>query len=120
MRLFDRAIDDFNRAAQLMTPYPPEIEPDGAPNRLNIPLSNTQFNIWYHLGLAHYLKGDFEKAEQAYIECLKASDNDDLLVATIDWFYMTYKRQGKDEVAEGLLGNISDSLKIIENDSQFA
>ncbi|MEQ8304875.1 MAG: tetratricopeptide repeat protein [Cyclobacteriaceae bacterium] len=119
MRLFDRAIDDFNRAAQLMTPYPPEIEPDGAPNRLNIPLSNTQFNIWYHLGLAHYLKGDFDKAEQAYIECLKASDNDDLLVATIDWFYMTYKRQGKDEVAEGLLGNISDSLKIIENDSYY-
>ena len=119
MRLSDRAIDDLSRASQLMMPYPPEIEPDGAPNQLNIPLSNTQFNIWYHLGLAHYLKGDFEKAEQAYIECLKASNNDDLLVATIDWFYMTYRRQGKDDVAEGLLGNISDSLNIIENDSYY-
>lgn len=119
MRLFDRAIDDLTKASQLMSPHPPEVEPDGAPNKLNQPLSSTQFNIWYHLGLAHYLKGDFEKAEQAYIECLKASYNDDLLVATIDWFYMTYKRQGKDELAGGLLGNITDSMTIIENDSYY-
>jgi len=119
MRLFDRAIDDLTRASQLMPPWPPEIEPDGAPNKMNIPLSSTQFNIWYHLGLAHYLKGDFEKAEQAYIECLKVSNNDDLLVATIDWFYMTYRREGKDELAKGLLGNITDSMNIIENDSYY-
>lgn len=119
MRLFDRAIDDLTKASQLMTPWPPEIEPDGAPNKLNIPLSSTQFNIWYHLGLAHYLKGDFEKAEQAYIECLKASNNDDLLVATIDWFYMTYRRQGKNDLAKGILGNVTDSMNIIENDSYY-
>ena len=119
MRLFDRAIDDLTRASQLMVPYPLEIEPDGSPNKMNIPLSNTQFNIWYHLGLAYYLKGDFEKAEQAYIECLKVSNNDDLMVATIDWFYMTYRREGKDELAQSLLGNISDSMNIIENDSYY-
>lgn len=119
MRLFDRAIDDLTKASQLMNPWPPEVEPDGSPNKLNIPLSNTQFNIWYHLGLAHYLKGDFEKAEQAYIECLKVSNNDDLLVATIDWFYMTYRREGKDELAKGLLGNITDSMNVIENDSYY-
>lgn len=117
MRLFDRAIDDLTRASQLMTPYPLEIEPDGSPNKLNIPLSSTQFNIWYHLALAYYLKGDFEKAEQTYIECLKVSNNDDLMVATIDWFYMTYRREGKDELAKGLLGNITDSMNIVENDS---
>lgn len=119
MRLFDRAIDDLTKASTLMPAGDPEIEPDGSPNKLNIPLSTTQFNIWYHLGLAHYLKGDFEKAEQAYIECLKVSNNDDLLVATIDWFYMTYRREGKDELAKGLLGNINDSMKIIENDSYY-
>ncbi len=119
MRLFDRAIDDLTKASQLMPPYPPEIEPDGAPNKINKPLSSTQFNVWYHLGLAHYLKGEFEKAEQAYIECLKASNNDDLMVATIDWFYMTYRREGKEELAKGLLGNITDSMNIIENDSYY-
>ncbi len=119
MRLFDRAIDDLTKASTLMPAGSLEIEPDGSPNKLNIPLSTTQFNIWYHLGLAHYLKGDFEQAEQAYIECLKVSNNDDLLVATIDWFYMTYRREGKDDLAQGLLGNITDSMKIIENDSYY-
>lgn len=119
MRLFDRANDDLNKASTLMPVGKLETEPDGSPNKLNIPLSNTQYNIWYHLGLAHYLKGDFEKAEQAYIECLKVSNNDDLMVATIDWFYMTYRREGKDELAQGLLGNITDSMNIIENDSYY-
>lgn len=118
LRLFDRAISDLSTASTLMPPDL-EIEPDGQPNRLNQPLSTTQFNIWYHLGLAHYLKGDFAKAEQAYIECLKVSNNDDLLVATIDWFYMTYRREGKDDLAKGLLGNITDSMTIIENDSYY-
>ncbi|MGE0771523.1 MAG: tetratricopeptide repeat protein [Cyclobacteriaceae bacterium] len=118
LRLFDRAISDLSTASTLMPPDL-EIEPDGQPNRLNQPLSTTQFNIWYHLGLAHYLKGDFDRAEQAYIECLKVSNNDDLLVATIDWFYMTYRRAGKGDLAKGLLGNITDSMTIIENDSYY-
>lgn len=119
MRLFDRAIDDLTKASQLMPSLPLEIEPDGSPNKLNIPLSTTQHNVWYHLALAHYLKGDFEKAEQTYIECLKVSDNDDSMVATIDWFYMTYRREGKGELAKGLLANITDSMNIIENDSYY-
>ena len=119
MRLFDRGIDDLTKASTLMPANPLEIEPDGSPNKLNIPLSNTQFNIWYHLGLAHYLKGDFEKAEQAYVECLKVSNNDDLLVATLDWFYMTYRREGKADLAKALLGNVTDSMNIVENDSYY-
>lgn len=119
MRLFDRAIDDLTKASTLMPTSSLEIEPDGSPNKLNTPLSNTQFNIWYHLGLAYYLKGEFGKAEQTYIECLKVSNNDDLLVATLDWFYMTYRREGKGELAESLLGNVTDAMTIIENDSYF-
>jgi tetratricopeptide (TPR) repeat protein len=118
MRLFDSAMEDLTKASTLM-PTEWEMEPDGQPNRLNQPLSTTQFNIWYHLALAHYLKDDFDKAEQAYAECLKVSNNDDLLVATIDWFYMTYRREGKDEPANGLLENITDSMNIIENDSYY-
>ncbi len=119
MRLFDRAINDLSRASQLMKPEPLEIEPDGAPNRPNIPLSNTQFNIWYHLGLAYYLKGDFDNAEKAYTECLMASNNDDLMVATVDWLFMVYKRESKDELAGALLQRITDSMTIIENDAYF-
>lgn len=118
-RKFDAAISDLEKAVELMKDLPLEIEPDGQPNKLNKPLSSTQFNVWYHLGLAYYLKGDFENAEQAYLECLNVSDNDDLITATVDWLYMTYRRQGKVDAATKLLEKITDSMTIIENDSYF-
>lgn len=118
-RKFDAALADFKKAAELMPAAPLEIEPDGAPNKLNIPLSSTQFNVWYHLALAHYLKGDFAEAEKAYLECMKVSDNDDLITATVDWLYMTYRREGKTAEAKQLLEKITPTMTIIENDSYF-
>lgn len=118
-RKFDAAIADLEKASDLMQWKPIEIEPDGQPNKLNKPLSSTQFNVWYHLGLAHYLKGEFDLAEKAYLECMKVSDNDDLITATVDWLYMTYRRQGKKEEANKLLDKITATMTIIENDSYF-
>jgi tetratricopeptide (TPR) repeat protein len=118
-RKFDAAIADLKKASELMLGVPLEIEPDGQPNKINQPLSNTQFNVWYHLGLAHYLKGEFDLAEKAYLECMKVSDNDDLITATVDWLYMTYRRAGKEDDASQLLEMITDKMNIIENDSYF-
>lgn len=118
-RKFDAAIADFMQAAELMPATPIEIEPDGMPNKINKPLSSTQFNVWYHLGLAHYLKGEFDKAEQAYLKCIEVSDNDDLITATVDWLYMTYRRQGKTDEAKLLLEKITPNMTIVENDSYF-
>ena len=117
LRQFDKAIQDFKKAHELMPKNVMDIEPDGAPNKLNIPLSNTQFNILYHYGLAHYLKGEFDLAEDIYKECMDYSDNPDLVVATADWLYMTLKRQGKNEEATELLESITADMEIIENDS---
>ncbi|MEM6525364.1 MAG: tetratricopeptide repeat protein [Bacteroidota bacterium] len=119
IREFDKAINDFKKAADIMPKDRIEIEPDGIPNRMNTPLSSTQFNVWYHLGLAYYLKGDFEKAVRSYKECLKVSVNDDLQTATIDWLYMTYRRQGLMKEAEHQLKSIHENMAIIENDSYF-
>ena len=118
-RQFDKAIADLKKAADLIEGKPLEIEPDGIPNAANIPLSNTQFNIWYHLGLAYYLSGDYEQAVSAYKECMKWSNNDDLLVATTDWLYMTYRRLNDIEAAEKLLTMIKKDMNILENDSYY-
>jgi tetratricopeptide (TPR) repeat protein len=118
-RQFDLAADDLSKASQLMKGKPLEIEPDGIPNKLNKPLSTVQFNVWYHLGLAHYLMGDFKKAEIAYLECMTVSNNDDLLVATSDWLYMTYRRMQNEKAAKQILSKIPDTMEIIENDSYF-
>lgn len=117
LRQFDEAIADFEKAASLFAGQPDEIELDGQPNALNQPRSTLQFNVWYHLGLAYYLKGDFENAARAYAECLKVSNNDDVLVATSDWYWMTLRRLGRTEEAAKLLERIQPEMDIIENTS---
>jgi tetratricopeptide (TPR) repeat protein len=117
LRLFDRAIEDFKRAVELIEGTEDEIEPDGMPNVRNIPTSTLHFNVWYHLGLAHYLKGDFEDALEAYRECMKVSRNPDALVATSHWLYMTCRRLGRDEEASLVLEPIHANMDIIENGS---
>lgn len=119
-RQFRLAIQDFQKAAQLTQGRPDEIEPDGQPNKLNKPLSTLQFNIYYHLGLAHYLEGNFKKALAAYRECMKRSrNNDDSLVATSDWLYMTLRRLGQTQAAAAVLEPITEKMDIIENDSYW-
>ncbi len=117
VRQFDDAIRDLEKAAFYIRGVDTEIEEDGIPNLQNIPLSTAQFNIWYHLGLAYYLKGNFDKAISAYKKCMEVSTNDDLLVATTDWMYMTYRKLGNTQAAEKLLERIRPKMNIIENQS---
>lgn len=116
LREFDKAIADLENAAKLIQGGPDEIEPDGAPNPYNIPTSTLHANVWYHLGLAYYLRGDFNAALRCYLECMKFSkSNDDMLCATSDWLYMTYRRLGKVEEAQQVLAPIHAKMKILEN-----
>ncbi|MFQ6046595.1 MAG: tetratricopeptide repeat protein [Gemmatimonadales bacterium] len=117
LRLLDRAVADLTEATRLVMGQADEVEPDGQPNRLGIPLSTLQFNIWYHLGLAHYLRGDFERAVSAYRQCLEVSDNPDLLVATSYWLYMALRRLGREGEADEILRPIDAAMDIVENDS---
>jgi tetratricopeptide (TPR) repeat protein len=119
IREFDNAIEDFLRAVELMQGAELKIEQDGMPNKLKIPLSNVQFNVWYHLGLAYYLNNDWDKALDAYENCLKVSDNDDLIVATLDWYYMTLVKLGRKGEALRLLESVNEEMTIIENDAYF-
>ena len=115
LRCFDLAIVDFNRAVKLIKGKPDHVEPDGLPNARNIPTSTLQSNIWYHLGLAHYLKGDFKSALKAYREAETVSTNPDMLVATTHWLYMTLRRLGREKEAAKAVGAIKPDLDVIEN-----
>lgn len=119
LRRFDLAIRDFKRAASLVKGKPDEVEPDGQPNARNIPTSTLQFNIWYHLGLAYYLTGDYQNALASYRECLKVSKNPDALVATTHWHYMTLRRLNRTDEANRLLSPVRTGLEIIENDGYY-
>lgn len=117
VRDFDKAISDLAKAASLVANRPDEVEPDGQPNEKNIPTSTLKTNIFYHLGLAHYLKGDFAPAAEAYRSCMEHSKNADMQVATAHWQYMTLRRLGRDAEAANVLGPITAEMPIIENGS---
>jgi tetratricopeptide (TPR) repeat protein len=117
IREFDNAIADLERAAALVRGKPDVVEPDGAPNRFNIPIGSLQSNIWYHLALAHYLKHDFAKALPAWQEAWKLASNDDRIVSTGDWLYMTYRRLGRSQDAARVLDRVHKDMRILENEA---
>jgi len=116
LRCFDDAIRDLEAAAKLVKGKPDEVEPDGMPNEKNIPTSTLQSNIWYHLGLAYYLKGDLKKAAGAYKEAMLVSKNNDMLAATSHWYYMTLRRLEKNPDAQKLLEPFDGDFEVIENE----
>ncbi len=121
LREFDKAIVDLSRAAELIDAgaIPDEIEPDGQPNARNIPTSTLHTNIFYHLGLAHYLCGEWSDAATAYRRCLDASGNDDMRVAAAYWLFLSLLRAGQASDAQAVLQSISSEMDIIENDSYW-
>ena len=117
VRDFDGAIKDFEKAVSLIKGKPDEIEPDGQPNAAGKPRSTLHFNIWYHRGLAYYLKGDYTRALDAYLECMKVSNNDDAVTATSDWTWMTLMRLNRKADAAKVLERITPKMDILENGS---
>jgi len=112
VRELDKAIADLTRASRLVAGKPDETEPDSSGK----PTGSLQFSIFYHLGLAHYLKGDFANAQRAYRECLRLSKgSDDRLVAASDWLYMTLRRLGRGDEATRVLEPIRSDLDVKED-----
>lgn len=114
-RQIDAAIADFEKAAAMIKDTEDVIEPDGIPNRLNQPVSSLHTNVYYHLGLAYYIKGDFKSALKAYTDCLDTSKNDDMQVATRHWLYMILNRMDLKDEATTILEPIHENMNIIEN-----
>lgn len=115
IREFDRAAADLQRAAEL------------APS---------SFDVAYHLGLGHYLRGDFAAAVRAYRSCLdfrgpaqtlpegwrsctttKATAND--RVAVSDWLYRALRRAGSHDEARALATGVADGLEVGENEAYY-
>ena len=114
-RQFDGAIDDFERAVRLIDGQQDQLEPDGAPNPQGIPLTTLHGNIWYHLGLAYYLKNDMDNALRCFRQCQKLNRNDDGVVSSAYWLYMILRRTHQDKEAASLVADIKPDMAIIEN-----
>lgn len=118
-RRFGEAVQDLQRAAHLMAGKPDAVEPDGMPNARGLPLTTLQYNVWYHLGLAYYLRGDFGRAAQGFRNALTVARYDDTRVAAIDWLYMSLRRAGRDAEAAAVLEPVREGMDIIENGAYY-
>ncbi|NIM90861.1 MAG: tetratricopeptide repeat protein [Candidatus Aminicenantes bacterium] len=98
IRKFDLAVKDLTKASEL---------------------NDHDFDIWYHLGLAHYLNGEFENALGAYQNCLKSAQDDDAKIAISNWLYITLRRLGKKEEAAEVLDKIKEGMGVVENQSYY-
>lgn len=119
LRCYDNAIADLQKAVELTRDQIDEIEPDGIPNEKNIPTSTLHTNIYYHLGLAYYLKGDDRQALLAWEKCLDIADNDDMKVATLNWLNIVLRKMGRQKDAEQHLKAVSKDMEIIENHDYY-
>jgi tetratricopeptide (TPR) repeat protein len=107
-------------------------------------LDSLSFDILYHLGLAHYLSGDFERAADVYRQCLAYGEDpamleleasgalgegyrscveaalvDDTRVALADWLYRALRRAGRDDEAAELLESITEGMEVEANRSYY-
>ncbi|MFL5540855.1 MAG: tetratricopeptide repeat protein [Longimicrobiaceae bacterium] len=115
VRRFDRAVVDLERAVRLTRGQPDPPEPDVNPGAAG-PLSTLQGNIWYHLGLAYYLRGEFVRAAPAFRAALNLARNDDSRVAAADWLYMSLRRLGRTADAEAVIRPFGPGVRVVENE----
>jgi tetratricopeptide (TPR) repeat protein len=119
LRCYDNAITDLKKAIDLIKDQIDEIEEDGIPNARNFPTSTLHTNIYYHLGLAYYLKGDNRQALLAWEKCLDISDNDDMKVATLNWLNIVLRKMGRPKDADHHLLDVTKDMEIIENHDYY-
>jgi tetratricopeptide (TPR) repeat protein len=94
LRQFEDALADLTRAEQLK-------KDDG--------------DVYYHLGLTHYLLGNWNEAAAAYVNCLRLAKEDDEIVACSTWLYPSLRRAGRDADAQKVLDRISPDMEVKEN-----
>lgn len=115
LRRFADAEAAFLRASALTAALPDEVEPDGLPNAAGVPVSTLKGNIWYHLGFAHYLQGEFDEGARAFAGAAALSHNPDAAAAARYWLYLSLRRAGDEAAAHDALAGVEATWTLIEN-----
>jgi tetratricopeptide (TPR) repeat protein len=93
LREFRPAMEDLKRATEL------------APANLD---------AHYHLGLAHYFLGEFGAAAASFEAARALAKNNDSLIDTSNWLYVSLRRAGEEAKASEVLTRITPEMKNTE------
>ncbi|HZU21302.1 MAG TPA: tetratricopeptide repeat protein [Terriglobales bacterium] len=125
LRKFDEALQACDRSLQAQ-PNNPEALRDRGHYKLNMgrtddaesdlqkaeALNSADRNIYYHLGLAHYFKGEFGEAARQFQGCLKNSKEKADQIECDAWLYPSLVRAGQKRDAQALLDGITPDPSI--------
>jgi len=113
LRRFDLAVADLERAARRAAGRADAAEPGEVPS--GAPGDTLRSHIWYNLGIAHYLAGDFEPALRAEEECLRLPATPDREAGARFWSYLALRRLGREVEARQILAPIRPNMAVFEN-----
>src|SRR3954463_5819302 len=91
VREFDRAFADLTRGSTL---------------------DSTIYGIWYHLGVVHYVRGEFADAAASFARAQPIAPDAGELAGSTDWLWMSLSRAGRGADAKAMLDRRPDSKPV--------
>jgi tetratricopeptide (TPR) repeat protein len=91
VREFDKAHDDLTRG---------------------LGIDSTNYGILYHLGIVHFVRGNFNRAAELFAKAQPRAPDAGELAGSTDWLWMSLMRAGRTTEAGAMLARRPDSLKI--------
>lgn len=113
LRRFDLAVADLERATRLVADRHDLLDVEEAAAKT---AQNTlRSNLWFHLGVAHYLAGSFEEAVRAEGEVLRFVSTPDREAGARFWSYLALRRLGRDVEARQTLAPVRPNMAVLES-----
>jgi tetratricopeptide (TPR) repeat protein len=75
-------------------------------------LDTLNYDVLYHLGAAHFIRGEFGDAAMIFGRAQKLAPNPNEVAGATDWLWMSLSRAGRAADAQRALAPITDSLRI--------
>lgn len=98
LMMFNEAVSDLDHAAAI---------------------DSTVLDVYYHLGLAHYFKGEFAQAADAFQHAVNGAKKPEDLINSTNWLYASLRRANKPDEAQKALAHITADVKTDDAHSQF-
>lgn len=115
LRELDNAIDDLTRAEELIRDQPPVYEYDASGKQG----ATYQHQIWYHIGLYHFLKREYAKGAEAFEKSLATAYTGGDKAGASDWLYNCYMRAGEKEKAAAIAKPFTPGFDIENKDYPY-
>ena len=115
LRQLEKAIADLNAAEELIRPEPPIFEFDAAGNQG----ASYQHQIWYHIGLYHFLNGKYTEGASAFEKSLATAYTGSDKAGASDWLYNCYMRTGDQQKAAEIARPFTATFDIENKDYPY-